>query len=246
LRNLTTAPEAIEPSKPGGWLTLGNASRMLGVDESTLRRWADAGQIRAFRTPGGHRRFAEADVQAILSGQAYKPHARPGDLGTLALARIRRQLQRGPVHDAPWHVEAGEQERERMRVLGRRLVTFVSDYLSGRGRRGARGEAREIGHEYGRELARAGLSLRQTLEAFTFFRRSLDQATRQVAQKTGLSPEETLTHHEQIMGLADEVLLGIAESFEESRDAAPSPGSDRPPAEPGRQRAAAPRGRERR
>ena len=212
---------------------------MLGVDESTLRRWADAGQIRAFRTPGGHRRFAEADVQAILSGQAYKPHARPGDLGTLALARIRRQLQRGPVHDAPWHVGPGEQERERMRVLGRRLVTFVSDYLSGRGRRGARSEAREIGHEYGRELAQAGLSLQQTLEAFTFFRRSLDQATRQVAQKTGLSPEETLTHHEQIMGLADEVLLGIAESFQESHNTAAPPG-------PERRRAAARRDRERR
>jgi excisionase family DNA binding protein len=228
LRDLPTALEAMEPSEQSGWLTLGNASRILGVDESTLRRWADAGQIRAFRTPGGHRRFAEADVQAILSGQAYGHHVRPGDLGTLALARIRRQLQRGPVHDATWHVEPGEQERERMRVLGRRLVSFVSDYLSGRGRRGARGEAREIGHEYGRELARAGLSLRQTLEAFTFFRQSLNQATRQVAQKTGLSPEETLTHHEQVMGLADEVLLGIAESFEQSRDAAPSPGPDRP------------------
>ena len=218
----------MEPSEPGGWLTLGSASRILGVDESTLRRWADAGHIRAFRTPGGHRRFAEADVQAILSGQAYRRPTRPGDLGTLALARIRRQLQRGPVHDATWHVEPGEQERERMRVLGRRLVGFVSDYLSGRGRRGARSEAREIGHEYGRELARAGLSLRQTLEAFTFFRRSLDQATRQVAQKTGLTPDETLTHHEQVMGLADEVLLGIAESFEQSPHAAPPPRQDRP------------------
>ena len=221
---MPTAPEAIKPPEPGGWLTLGNASRMLGVDESTLRRWADAGQIRAFRTPGGHRRFAQADVQAILSGQAYGPRARPDDLGTLALSRIRRQLQRGPVHDAPWHIGAGEQERERMRVLGRRLVTFASDYLSGRSRRGARGEAREIGHEYGRELAQAGLSLQQTLEAFTFFRRSLDQATRQVAQKTGLSPEETLAHCEQIMSLADEVLLGIAESFEEPREAEPGPG----------------------
>ena len=133
-----------------------------------------------------------------------------------------------------------------MRVLGRRLVTFVSDYLSGRSRRGARGEAREIGHEYGRELAQAGLSLRQTLEAFTFFRRSLDQATRQVAQKTGLSPEETLARHEQIMGLADEVLLGIAESFEEPRNAVSPSGLDRAPAEPGPRRVTARRGRERR
>jgi excisionase family DNA binding protein len=195
---------------------------MLGVDESTLRRWADAGQIRTFRTPGGHRRFADADVKAILSGQAYKPQTQPDDLGTLALTRIRRQLQRGPAHDAPWHTGADEQERERLRVLGRRLVTFVADYLSGRSRRGARGEAREIGHEYGRELAHAGLSLRQTLEAFTFFRRSLDETTRQVAQKTGLSPEETLAHCGQVMSLADEVLLGMVESFEESRNATSS------------------------
>jgi hypothetical protein len=124
-------------------------------------------------------------------------------------------------------------------------VTFVSDYLSGRSRRGARGEAREIGHEYGRELAQAGVSLRQTLEAFTFFRRSLDQATRQVAQKTGLSPEETLAHCEQIMSLADEVLLGIAESFEEPREAAPSLGLDRPSPEPGFGPATARRARER-
>jgi excisionase family DNA binding protein len=244
LRDLPTAPDAVEPSEPGGWLTLGNASRILGVDESTLRRWADAGQIRAFRTPGGHRRFAEADVQAILSGRAYRPRVGPGDLGTLALSRIRRQLQRGPVHDAPWHIETSEEERERLRVLGRRLVTFVSDYLSGRSRRGARGEAREIGHEYGRELAQAGVSLRQTLEAFTFFRRSLDQATRQVAQKTGLSPEETLAHCEQIMSLADEVLLGIAESFEEPRKTAPSLGPNRPSSKKGPQPVTARRGGE--
>ncbi len=210
-------------------MALGHAARLLGVDESTLRRWADAGQIRAFRTPGGHRRFAEADVQAILSGQGFKPQPRSDDLGALAVARIRRQLNRQPAHDASWHTGAGEEERERMRVLGRRLVNFVSDYLSGRSRRGGRAEARDIGQEYGRELARAGVSLRQTLEAFTFFRRSLDQTTRQVAQKTGLSPTETLAHCERVMTLADEVLLGIAESLDEREYVTPPPEAGRPP-----------------
>lgn len=224
---------------------MGRASRLLGVDESTLRRWADAGQIHAFRTPGGHRRFAEADVQAILSGHAYRAHPGPDDLSALAVARIRRQLQRGPVHDASWHTGAGEEERERLRLLGRRLVTFVSDYLSGRGRRGGRAEAREIGHEHGREMARAGLSLRQMLEAFTFFRRSLDQTTRQVAQKTGLSPAETLARSEQVMTLADEVLLGMAESLEEGESAAPALEAARAPAEEMHRPATARRGRER-
>lgn len=167
-------------------------------------------------------------MRAVLSGEAYGPNSHPDDLGTMAVARIRRQLQRRPAHDASWHAGAGEEQRERMRALGRRLVTFVSDYLSGRSRRGSRSEAREIGHEYGRELAHAGFSLRQTLEAFTFFRRSLDQTTRQAAQKTGLSPEEALDRFEQIMTLADEVLLGIAESLEERRQVRPTRKAKRP------------------
>ena len=47
------------------WLGLGEASRVLGVNESTLRRWADAGLVQTFRTPGGHRRFAAADLRRI-------------------------------------------------------------------------------------------------------------------------------------------------------------------------------------
>lgn len=45
-----------------GWLTMRQACRLLGVSEPTLRKWADAGRIAVFRTPGGHRRFT---VEAI-------------------------------------------------------------------------------------------------------------------------------------------------------------------------------------
>ena len=59
------------PSPQVRWFTLGQACRMLGVDESTLRRWADGGHVHAFRTPGGHRRFAESDLQELLAGRAH-------------------------------------------------------------------------------------------------------------------------------------------------------------------------------
>ncbi|MBM3302993.1 MAG: helix-turn-helix domain-containing protein [Deltaproteobacteria bacterium] len=37
------------------WLTIKEASELLRVNVSTLRRWADRGAIKALRTPGGHR-----------------------------------------------------------------------------------------------------------------------------------------------------------------------------------------------
>ncbi len=40
-------------------LSISEASRMLGIREATLRQWTDAGKIRAFVTPGGHRRYSK-------------------------------------------------------------------------------------------------------------------------------------------------------------------------------------------
>ena len=48
------------------WLTLGQAARFLGVAQSTIRKWADQARVPAFYTPGGHRRFRRADLEAFL------------------------------------------------------------------------------------------------------------------------------------------------------------------------------------
>ena len=40
---------------------------ILGVDENSVRRWADTGQLPCWRTPGGHRRFRRADVAALAT-----------------------------------------------------------------------------------------------------------------------------------------------------------------------------------
>jgi excisionase family DNA binding protein len=50
------------------WLTVSQAAKHLGVAERTLRRWADDGRLPAYSTPGGHRRFRVADVEAFLEG----------------------------------------------------------------------------------------------------------------------------------------------------------------------------------
>ena len=199
------------------WITLGQACKLLGVNESTLRRWADAGHVRSFRTPGGHRRFSEEDLRNLVAGQSVSTREPYTSISNLALNRIRRRLQRGRSQAAPWYSGLAEEDKERLRPLGRRLVALVSEYLSkGAKRSRLAEEAREIGHEYGRELARDGLHLRDFLEAFTFFRKSLDETAMEVAQKGDLSSEEAVEVWELLSNLADQVLLAIAEAFEEA------------------------------
>ena len=49
-------------------LTPGEVALLLRVGPKTVSRWATAGRLRSIRTPGGHRRFMRADIDAILRG----------------------------------------------------------------------------------------------------------------------------------------------------------------------------------
>src|ERR671917_745317 len=62
----------------GEWLTLGQAAKYLGVAQSTIRKWTDAGRLHAFKTPGGHRRYRRGDLDEFLEGS--DPGRRTGPL----------------------------------------------------------------------------------------------------------------------------------------------------------------------
>ena len=53
-------------------------ARSIGVSESSLKRWCDAGHIQAIKTAGGHRRITKADVVAYIrqsKNQIVEPEA---------------------------------------------------------------------------------------------------------------------------------------------------------------------------
>jgi len=51
---------------PERLLTPGEVAEMFRVDPKTVTRWAAAGRIGSIRTPGGHRRFRESEVNQLL------------------------------------------------------------------------------------------------------------------------------------------------------------------------------------
>lgn len=42
-------------------------AEIIGVNESTVKRWADSGALKCFKTPGGHRKFRKSDVRDFTS-----------------------------------------------------------------------------------------------------------------------------------------------------------------------------------
>ena len=66
------------------WLRLSEAADLLGISLNTLRRWSDSGKIACYRSPGGHRRYRRADVEALLRRQSSgRPQERGAGLAAL-------------------------------------------------------------------------------------------------------------------------------------------------------------------
>ena len=188
------------------WLSLGEACRLLAVNEATLRQWADNGYVPVYRTPGGHRRFRSSDVMALTEAPSTRPQ--PGGDGTLegsALRRIRRRLHQEKVAGQPWYQSVEEEGRGRMRLFGRRLLSLLAQEPVGQGgrrrRQDALAESNALGREYGAEMAERGVPLSDTLEAFIFFR-SLVMDSADAGRQV------------RILELADRVLIGVAESYQ--------------------------------
>src|SRR5438270_12347716 len=125
------------------WLSLDEAAKRLSVHPATLREWADKGQIRTFRTPGGHRRFSEADV-AELGGHA-KPDLSLTMHATVGHARIA--TSGGRLATESWYSRFDEVAKERQRDLGMQLVQMLISFL-GEGERNWSPEIAQLGARY--------------------------------------------------------------------------------------------------
>ncbi len=65
---MTTRASDTEPL-----LTPSEVASMFRVDPKTVTRWAKAGKLTSIRTLGGHRRYREAEVRALLAGITSEP-----------------------------------------------------------------------------------------------------------------------------------------------------------------------------
>jgi excisionase family DNA binding protein len=56
------------PVESEALLTPSEVAAMFRVDPKTVTRWAKAGKISAIRTLGGHRRYRESEIRALING----------------------------------------------------------------------------------------------------------------------------------------------------------------------------------
>jgi excisionase family DNA binding protein len=190
------------------WLTLSEASKLLGVHPATLRQWSDEGKVRIFRTPGGHRRFSRSDIERMLQVTPLRGAGLSSYVMTETLERTRQELPAALRQD--WAQGIGEDDRQRRREAGRQLVALATQMLGKSTPTDAqRQTAQRLGCEYGEMMARTGHSLPDAVMAFIFFRDSLLETVFSLPETTGLDRDATLAIVRRINDLLNDVLRAM-------------------------------------
>jgi excisionase family DNA binding protein len=200
------------------WLSLGPASRLVGVDPDTLRRWADEGRVEAYVTPGGHRRFDRRAMEALVASR--RSGSRP--LASLGASpeRLTRAYQRRYARDAatlPASARAGV-ERERYRDGGRQLVEALVANLDAApgdasGRERSEAEATALVDELAVRLGASGTSLTEAVGLFVAARRPFLNELTGLGRRRALDAARLAALYEQASGLLDRLLVRFVETY---------------------------------
>jgi excisionase family DNA binding protein len=168
---------------------------MLGVSAATLRRWSDAGRLRVFTTPGGHRRFSRTALEQLLpADRSRRPSIGGGGLTPSRIARTYRRASREAAPELPWVLTLSDEQRLLFRERGHVLAASLLQYLDATQPETAAHHLKEASGsaaEYGNVAAALGLSLSQTVEGFLRFRAPFHHELAVAARRRGFDTAET-------------------------------------------------------
>ena len=199
------------------WLNLSEAADLLGVHPATARAWGDKGDLMMQRTPGGHRRFRRADVEAHLETAVRSQSGGVQLVVQNMVGRARLELTDGALNGESWYQTLDDTARQQLRQIGHQLIHLFQQYLTQTmPLPAARAEARAIGRQYERLGRASGLSLAETTRAYLFFREFLSQTVYDMAETTGTQgPVHWGQIHQKIITITNEVLLALVAEHKE-------------------------------
>jgi excisionase family DNA binding protein len=213
-------------SRDPDWISLSEASRVLGVSPATLRRWSDAGRLRVFTTPGGHRRFSRAALERLLpADRSRRPSIGAAGVTPSRLARSYRRASREVAPELPWVLTLTDEQRLLFRERGHVLATSLLQHLDASRPDSAAHhlrEAAESAEEYGRVASGLGLSLSQTVEGFLRFRAPFHHELALAARRRGFDAAETTDLLETAERAMDRLLLATMSGHSDHARGRPS------------------------
>ncbi|MCL2679088.1 MAG: helix-turn-helix domain-containing protein [Dehalococcoidia bacterium] len=192
--------------KPRTLVGISEASRLLGVSEATLRQWTDDGSIKAFITPGGHRRYSPSEIKRFLVSRANLLRVKDlvGELERTADAH--REIDISFLSAAEWYGGMPDASKKRLAALGRQILDLMMSFAAEPQKQSqVLEQAGLVGGEFGMLLAAEGVPLTDAVQAFIAHRDPVSGIIADVLRKKELAGADVLRvmpYLEQVMAAA--------------------------------------------
>ena len=165
-------------------VSISEASNALGVSEAALRQWTDEGKIKAFITPGGHRRYARTELKKFVNSNQKAGGIKDLVAGLEDTVQLHRDIARATLDATPWYNKLSEEVQKHLADLGRRQLNLITRYLTEPSKREEIiKQSKDVGYDLGETLAKLGLPLTDSVEAFMQHRSPITKATTQLMKK---------------------------------------------------------------
>jgi excisionase family DNA binding protein len=197
------------------WLSIGEACRVLGVSEATLRQWTDGGKIQVFITPGGHRRYDRQKIQEFMLSHQKTLGIQDLVAKIEGTAEPHREIGAAFTSQPDSLASFDADRKQHLAHLGRRILDLIASYVSSREKRGESiQQARAVGQEFGSTLAAAGLTLTDSIQSFTSHRRPIVEGVMAMMKQREIIAEDILKALPLIDEIMDQTLLSLVEAHQ--------------------------------
>lgn len=195
---------------PESSVSISEASHILGVSEAALRQWTDEGKIKAFITPGGHRRYSKAGLKQFMSSPQKMLGIKDLVIKLEDTAHIHREIDRSLLNTTSWYNKLDKESQEQLAALGRRILNVIIRYVAEPSKQEETIKlARDVGCDFGEILARLGLPLIDSMQAFIVHRDPIMSAVTQLMSRREGFTERIVGAMPLVDRVMDEALLSL-------------------------------------
>jgi DNA-binding transcriptional MerR regulator len=190
---------------------------MLGVSEVTLRQWTDKGKVRAFVTPGGHRRYSKNELLKLIG---VRQHGIKEMVEKIELTpSLHLQIAQEKFAQTNWYKKLDIGSRRELGSYGRKILNLAIAYITRPRKRDETLKlAQELGYELGKKLASLGLSLSDSLEAFLWHRSPGINVVSELTGGGGTLSQGVVNAIPLMNHFLDEILLSLVKAYQDYRD----------------------------
>ncbi len=197
-------------------VSISEASNVLGVSEATLRQWTDEGNLKAFITPGGHRRYSRAELKKFTASSRKVLGIKDLVAELEDTVRLHGKIARAHLNTTSWFNKLNQESQECLGDLGRRLLNLITRYITEASKREETIRlAQNVGHDLGEILAKLGLPLTVSVEAFTLHRDPIMNATVHLMRKREAFSGRVVEAIPLVVYVMDEALVSLVAAHQQ-------------------------------